>query len=491
MSSQNDLVHSLLTLTLSGLGHDVLGYIVIWVAVIAIGSVLRRLLVPIGTSLLTTVVVTLALGLCGYGLVLTAIGFLPVLRPTALLGLSVASTGGLLWCRRDVVHTTRELWVVARRGVGSEWVVAAPAAAVLGIAFLAGFRPPFASDELAYHWPAALLWAHAGRWVTSPYRLTNSFKLAETIYTVAAVFKSSTAAHWTDTSTLVMLALGTASLARSFGGSGVLAAAATVALPVATRQSWFSYNDVFAASLLVAACALIMEVPGGRGRWTTGILVAGAVSTKPTMLILAVLPVLMALLGRSDCSWPRRLSRVASAMSVPILASVALWLSYSWLFTHQLFQRGGVVVARFGVDPSYGLATVRIPTLPQLLEIPILPFLTAVLGQREPYGDRTSAVLFVFIPIIIYWWVKMGQAERRRYSALMVPTLISYLIVSVVIVRTRYLIPIYCSGLATASACVVWLEQRGVAFFRRFGRWIYRLLVLVGLFDAVRHAFAG
>lgn len=274
-------------LTVGGLGRDVAAIVVIWVAVVAIGFALRRLLLNTEISEpLADGAVALGLGITGYGAVVLLIGSAPLLRAGPLIGVTVAAAFLFLWIAHDVMETIRGLLHGLAGALRREWIIVLPVLLFLVVALLAGFRPPEASDEIAYHWPAPMLWASVGHWVVSPFRFTNSFDLAEILYTPAAVFRSSTAAHWTDTGTLLVLALAGAALARRFGGLAALACAAVIAIPAAAEESWLAYDDVFAAALVMAACVAVTAPPVGprantRAYWTAGILIGGAISVKP------------------------------------------------------------------------------------------------------------------------------------------------------------------------------------------------------------------
>ena len=87
----------------------------------------------------------------------------------------------------------------------------------------------------------------------------------------AKIGSTSTAAHWMHTFTFALLMLGAAALARRFGGSGALVAAGIIAIPAAFGQSWLAYDDVFAASLMVAACVLVMATADTRSLWAGGV----------------------------------------------------------------------------------------------------------------------------------------------------------------------------------------------------------------------------
>ena len=360
----------------------------------------------------------------------------------------------------------------------------------------AGFRPPAAADEIAYHWPAPELWARVGHWVVSPYRFTNSFDLAEILYTPAAVFRSSTAAHWTDTGTLLLLAAGAAALARRFGGRAALTGAAVIAIPAAADESWWSYNDVFAAALVMAACVAVAVPPATDrarvgGYWTGGILIGGAISVKPIMVLLVPLPILLAIHAerRRSGRWslPGQLG-VLVPLALPSAVASAGWFTYSRSITGRWFQSTGLVVARFGHDPTNGLATIRLPTFVEAIVMPFLPMATGVIGQREPYGGRSGLVLVLFIPVMVVTAVRMDRQDRREFGRIALPVLIAYLLAGVLIVRTRFLLVDYAAATAAATCALAWWQHRSPTRWGPVLHWSFRVLIVLGLLDAVRHS---
>ncbi len=484
-------------LTLGGVGRDVAAMLVIWVAIVAIGFALRRLLWQTEPSEpLADGCVALGLGITGYGAVVLLVGSIHLLRTGPVVAVTVAAALLLVWVGRDVVATARGLAQGLTAAFRREWFVLLPVLLLLAVALLAGFRPPEATDEIAYHWPAPELWARVGAWIVSPYRFTNSFDLAEILYTPAAVFRSSTAAHWTDTGTLVLLALGAAALARRFGGLAALTAAAVITIPAAADESWWAYNDVFAASLVMAACVAVTSPSGrapvrSRAYWTGGILIGGAISVKPIMLLLAPLPVVLALNAerRRSGRWsvPDQLATLVP-LAVPSAVASAGWLAYSRSVTGRWFQSTGLVVARFGHDPTNGLATIRIPTFVEAIVMPLLPMATGVIGQREPYGGRSGLVLVLFIPVMVVTAVRMNGHDRREFGRLALPVLIAYLLAGLLIVRTRFLLVDYAAALAAASCALVCWQRRSPARWGPILHWSFRALIVLGVLDVVRHA---
>jgi hypothetical protein len=484
-------LHALEHLRPHALLDDAWAFVLILVAVLGIGLALVELIGSTDSDdPLSELVVLVGLGIVGYGAVVFAIGFAPLLRAVPLAIVSLLAGAFVVWRRR-------RCWLIARRvarqiwsGLRTEWVIAGPVIAVIAIIFLAGFRPPEAPDEIAYHWPAPLLWAHTGHWVKSPFRFTNDFFLAEVIYTVAAVFHSSTAAHWTDSLTFVLLALGAAALARRFGGSGALAAAGVVAIPAAAGQSSFAYNDVFGASLLLTACVAAARRPDLRCRVTAGILVAGALSVKPILIFLTPAVALFAMNLQREAtgrwSWRDQI-RTLIPIAAPGILSSGGWLFYTRAVTGVWFQGKGFVVERFGHDPSHGLATIRLPTLVDALMIPTLPVLTGIFGNEPEYGGRTGLVLVVFIPVMVVAAFLMGADDRHRLGQITLPALVAYLTAAVLIVRTRFLIAIYCVAVAASTVSLGWWRTRSPRKVGPILLWTFRACVILGLIDEVRH----
>ena len=107
---------------------------------------------------------------------------------------------------------------------------------------------------------------------------------------------------------------------------------------------------------------------------------------------------------------------VIAPLAVPSAVASVGWFAYSKAVTGKWFQSTGLVVARFGHDPTNGLATIRIPTLVEAVAMPFLPIATGVIGQRQPYGGRSGLVLVLFIPIMVITAVRMDRQNRREFG---------------------------------------------------------------------------
>jgi hypothetical protein len=430
-------------------------------------------------------------GIVGYGAILLVVGFLPVLNRVGVVVLTAVLSAAAVHEWSGCVSTARELLQRLGGAIRREPLIVLVSLALLGLAFGAGVRHPVAPDEVAYHWAAPVRWADAERWVTTPLRFTNGFHLAEVLYTPSAVFESPATAHWFHTTTLILLAIGAAALARRFNASGTFAAAAVFAIPAATGQSWLAYNDIFAAALVVCACVAASARGSARSPWITGLLLAGAISVKPVLALSAPAVLVFWILAerRDDghVSLGQQFRRVL-ALATPVLVAGAAWIAYTFWATGDWLQRGGIVVAHGSDDPSHGLATIRIPHVADVALAPFLPVLTGIIGQREPYGGRTGLVLTVFIPVMIVSAFLMSRCDRRRLSELAIPALAGYIAAATLIVRTRFLIAIYAIAGAAVALTVDWLRRQPWPRTAELALWIFRGCVVIGVADSARRA---
>ena len=145
-------------------------------------------------------------------------------------------------------------------------------------------------------------------------------------------------------------------------------------------------------------------------------------------------------------------------------------------------------MARFGHDATNGLATIRIPTFVEAVVMPFLPMATGVIGQRAPYGGRSGLVLVLFIPVMVISAVRVDQHERSEFGRIALPVFISFLIAGILIVRTRFLLVDYAAAIAAATCVLAWWQHRSPARWGTILHWTFRVLIVLGLLDSVRHA---
>lgn len=262
----------------------------------------------------------LGLGVSLFALAVLAVGFVSTSRQAfaAVIGLFVVA-GVPAW-RRTLVAVAEG----ARRVRSIEGaVLAAIITGVVLLCLLSGARPPGARDEVDYHWTGPVAWVAEGRWIELPtIRLVNAPALAERLYTVAAAFDSSTAAHWLHTLFFVCLIASAGRVAHAFGGRAAVAMAVIASVPVLLNQASIAYNDIAFAALLVAAAATALTARDAR-RWAAiGAMVAAAILVKPLAAVFAPALALLILLAR-----PVERSIVAGAVAGG--ATLALGAAYN------------------------------------------------------------------------------------------------------------------------------------------------------------------
>ncbi len=352
------------------------------------------------------------------------------------------------------------------------------AAVVLGgtglLLLLGGARPPLADDEVGYHWPSPLAWAEAGGWEKVPFRLSDGTAAMEQLYTLAALYGSSTAAHVLHVGTLVLLCAATASVAASLGGRGWVAALLVVSIPAAVTQAFLSYNDVGAAAFSAAALVAFLHARSRVDHLVVGLLSATAISVKP----LVAVPLAFALLAvlvqrrRAGRGLPS-LTQVAVA-AVPLVLIGGAWLAHTTRLTgHPLPEGDGFVVARTADNP---LNTIRLPTAADVLRSPVEPLWTPIAGRRAPYGGRTGLAVYLLVPLLI---IPASRARLCRVAPLLWASLAFFVLAGPFLPRTRFILPVHT--LLVVAICV------GIGERPRRG-WQAAVLVvaLVGLADASR-----
>ncbi|HZP82303.1 MAG TPA: hypothetical protein VFB21_11745 [Chthonomonadaceae bacterium] len=445
-------------------------------------------------------VATLAgLGFTLFGLEMGLLGHLAALtRPVLLLSGLIMAVGLL----RPVSQRRALLAAFPRRLLAilrEDRLLAFSCVIFLLCIFLAGMRPPQARDEIEYHWAAPLFWAQAGRWETSPFRLTNGPALLEMIYTFSAVFSSPAAAHWTHSLLLLVLLLGAASLAQAIGGSRLAAIAACLSIPVLTGQASIAYNDVGAAALIVCAYAALLcprRNQEGRvtARWAgpaaAGLLLAGALSIKP--LTAAALPVACCLAafppGERQRAPISASVRAALVLLLPAALFLGFWFWHTRTLTGKIWDNSGVHLARTPADPMWrsGAAAGRIPSLRDMAVLPFVPILSSIFGQREPYGGRTGLLLLVYTPLGLAALRHRTDAERQRAHWLIAAAVVYFLLLGPVAIKTRFHLFVWTACACLAAVAYQDLLRNRASAVSRIGLGGFYLCLWIGMADAGR-----
>lgn len=401
-------------------------------------------------------------GLGVLGLAMLGIGHLGWIGPWVPVGCAVAGVLALVLSRRDL----HELLGSARTGLVTQWRMSPiPITAVtvgLAIGTVAAMVPPFRTDEVEYHWPAALEWAQAGRWIDSSYRHVDGFPLMEVIYTAAATWQSYGAAHLLHLLSLISLGLVTGGVARSVGlrGSAAVGTAA-MAMPVVWDGAYVAYNDTVVGAYGVAAVAVVL---GSRRRHRAGLALATtficlAISAKPTaagLVGLVALVILMQRVAPPSAVRGRATTGVLTdwfLIAVPAVLTLAFWSVRQYLMT-------GHFIDPLLTAPANAEALSRLPTSADRLVAPFLPLVSGVIGSQEPWGGRTSVALQLFlVPALIYVAMRRGEV-LRRFAITGLPAWIHWVVVGLAGVRTRFHIAVWALLTVSIRAAVEDLGSR-------------------------------
>lgn len=463
MSPQVDLLALITALLLTGS---------LMLTCMAIGLASTRLLdIALGPA--EEALFSLAVGLVGLWLIVVAFGHAQLLTRPALGGvLGVGVLAGLGQWRTCVGWASVTKRRVQRSSV-RERVLAMLLMGTLALLLVSGTRAPGAQDELDYHWAAPVQWATAEQWIELPLRLTTGPVLAEHLYTVAAVFESPTTAHWLHSVFFVLLVVATALLARRFGGSALVAAAAVTAVPALLTQASLAYNDIAFAAFAVSAALLALTASTQGAYVLTGVLAGASMATKPVAVVFLV-ALLIVVRCAKRVSWREVLTAGAGAAAV-----VGVTLLHAYLVTGDpIPSSDGAEIARFEDEP---LASGRIPTPSDVLIAPAMPVYASIVGTREPYGGRTGPVMALGLLAVV---AGLTSAAYRHSAGCVIAGLALVLIlVNPVVTRTRF------HGVTWALIAVAMgvLASVGPKWARgRPATGVFVLAVCVGLADGAR-----
>jgi hypothetical protein len=405
----------------------------------------------------------LATGLALLGAETLVLGHLGLLKPDAFIVSAVVMLALLAQpARKNAGRWINEFQTEITSAFAGQRLLAWMCGAMLVLVLVSALRPPFMTDELEYHWTAPLLWSHEARWVHSPFRGTNGPALGEIIYTVSAVLGSPTAAHWTHSLFLLVLLLGCAALTRSIGaGSRIKVAgvvAACLSCPVIINQASVAYNDLMAAAFAIAAYVPLWSTrpattaegeeiearPCKSAIVISALLFTAAVSVKYFLVVSIPIAILytarpIVLHGGRMLVLHRRVLARASLIAGPVFLVLALWNLRAIYVMHGSFA-GGHSVVHSSSDPMWlnGSAAGRIPTLRDIVSLPLVPFVATIWGQHEPYGGRTGVLMLLFAPIGIYFAWKSPRLQRNRALWLLAAGVASFFLLGPIAVKTRF-----------------------------------------------------
>lgn len=377
-------------------------------------------------------------GLTAVGTATLALGHLGLLGPWLPFGLAAGGAVAAFLGRRSGASLLQDVTVglgaQARRFPVPVWATGG----AFALAVTATLAPPFRTDEVEYHWPAAVAWAQAGGWNDSPYRHVDGFPFMEVVYTAAATQGSFVAAHLLHLTTLVALGLAAGGVARALGLTGTAAVGtAAMAMSVVWDGAYVAYNDTAVGAFGAAAVAVVLGARATRSSlWSAAGLLVVAISIKPSAVAavgaLCLVLVLLRPLGRTY--GPRGLREVVGSwlvLAVPAVLTLGFWSVRQWAFT-------GHLVDPVATAPPDEIALTMLPTPAEQALAPLMPFVSGVLGAPEPWGGRTSLVVQVFlIPALIYVIWRRGEA-LRRFTLVAVPAWAHWVVLGLVIVRTRF-----------------------------------------------------
>lgn len=322
---------------------------------------------------------------------------------------------------------------------------------VISIGALACFKPPINGDEVAYHWPAPLLWAGMHHWSPSPFRFANGPSFVQLFFLPSALIQSISAGHFTHFlmwGVLVTAACGLGSLLAAPTSAVV---AAFCACPVITTLAVQMQNDVGVTAFLFATVGTLASLRGKEdSRRLKGLLLAalifcGALSTKQPFAV-ALMPIILLFIWTELRAPTLKVQlRQQAAFLLPAVATILLWCAHTYYLT------GGFVDVPMKsvwtnstqpTDPAHpysGVLGLAGPPSPQkVVVLLIAPFVTWLIGNQEPFGGRTGVVIPVFMLMFLCFARKFEGEQKRLAAWLLAFSLFYYVGMGIFVIRVRY-----------------------------------------------------
>jgi hypothetical protein len=371
------------------------------------------------------------------------------------------------------------------------------AVATVCVSLVSCLRPTVMSDESDYHWPAPVLWASVHHWSPSPYRFMNGPALIELLYIPGALFNNLTAAHATHFLTWLVLIASCCALGRLLKSATLPVLVAVMACPVITVQSSTAMNDLGTTALVLSSVAILFArscKTNLKQIALSSFVLCGALSSKPPVA-LAVVPIMLAyvVFGFENNTAKERIRRVA-VFFLPLILIGICWLTHTYSLIGKLVDIPIDAIWSHGNHStdavlSYSgsnLGMASPPSINKVLVLILTPFVTCILGNQEPWGNRTGFVIPLFFPLFLIALKRFGK-ELKSLGWWLVALSGSYFIgVGLFVIRTRYNMVVWA----------IWSALAGVGFYYFYEslggkkKWalalVFTLLVGVGCIDSCR-----
>lgn len=465
---------------------------------VAIGTELDRLCFAAEPRTATEEwIAVLAFGLVGVGALVFVLGWAQLFYRTTFVAVGAASLLVVALDHRRIARLCRRSVAPALRVLQRAPLLVVATAVTYGYTVWFQLHAPLGSDELDYKWTTPLRYAMQHGFVAVSRRYSNGLYLAALEVVPAATFRSLHGARFVQLLPVALVGLSAAFIARRVGGSGIVALFATLGCLLMPTFTVNVGSDMLVGSLLAASFALLCARRSARHLLAAGVLLAGAVATKP--IAVTTVPVLLAvaLFVRIDDDAVRLVTRaelrtglaqVGVAFVVPVVVAAGLSVTQAFLLIGRPYDDAhGLAIFRSGsARLESGRAVGRIPSLRDVVVLPAVPLWVA-LQSEKPYGRRVGVFLAAALPAALLGPAIADQRWRRR---MLVPLTVggaAFLVQAPVFPLTRYLLFVWVCFYCATDVMVEWVRTR-VKRAAGLVVWTLTQLALVaGFFDALRY----
>ncbi len=408
----------------------------------AVATIIVRLPIIARTSTLTRVALSWSTSwvLVGFGVM--TLGWLHLFYAAVFfaIGLVAGGLATVVWARA-LARRPPPRWRPSISGLSrSDLAVAAVGLLAVVVAALGAIRRPIGGDEKEYKWVAPLAWAHAHHFVEVTYRLSNGFNQAEYLSVPAATFRALVVARFVEIAMLVGIGLSAAALANTAGvRRGWWVGIAAASIPLAVIDATMVGSDMEPAAFLATAALAFLILPGNYRIAVYTVLTAGAVQAKVIVAPVAVIMTVVLVLLFDGARGRIALHRTV-AYSIGVMGSLVIGFTHTFVLTgHFVANNVRSIYPSESPFVATGAAAGRIPNLYDILLLPINPFITGIIGGREPYGGRTGLAILVGLPVVVLLMWRYRDPKSRMFGFFVLGAS-TYLVIAPIFIKTRFLL---------------------------------------------------
>jgi hypothetical protein len=148
-------------------------------------------------------------------------------------------------------------------------------------------------------------------------------------------------------------------------------------------------------------------------------------------------------------------------VAAPAMLLVAMWVVHTYAMVGSVWDSSGQYIVTSAHDKNWinGEAAGRKPSIEDIAELPAVPFIATLFGQKEPYGGRIGLLTMSVSLVGIYLLRRMPPEQRRMGYWAVATALIYFFLLGPFGIKTRF--HNYVWTVFAALAALAYTQVRG------------------------------